>query len=58
MEGVEDLVVEDVDADEGPVADGLLGLLDESVYGSVSVEDDDAVSAGVDDICVMQAQIL
>jgi hypothetical protein len=24
--GVEDLVVEDVDADEGPVADGLLGL--------------------------------
>ena len=31
FEGVEGLVVEDVDADEGPVAEGLLGLLHESV---------------------------
>ena len=47
FEGVEDFVVEDVDADEGPVAEGVFGLLDESVDGSVLVEDDDAVSAGV-----------
>jgi len=31
FDGVEDFVVEDVDADEGPAADGLLGLLYESV---------------------------
>ena len=41
-DGVEDLVVEDVDADEGPVAYGLLGLLDEDVfaffYGKLDIE--------------------
>jgi hypothetical protein len=35
FEGVEEFVVEDVDADEGPVAEGLLGLLYESVDGPV-----------------------
>jgi len=30
FDGIEDLVVEDVDADEGPVADRFLGLLHES----------------------------
>jgi len=42
FEGFVDLVVEDVDADEGPVADGLLGLLDEDVfaffYGKLDIE--------------------
>jgi len=51
LDGFEDLVVEDVYADEGLIADRLLGLLDESVDGFVFVEDDDTISAGVGDIC-------
>lgn len=39
-DGFEDLVVEDVDDDEGLIADGPLELLDESVDGFVFVEDD------------------
>jgi len=48
--------VEDVDADEGPVAYGLLGL-HESVDGSVFVEDDD-VSTGVDRVREFRSRVL
>ena len=57
MRALKTFVVEDVDADEGPVADGLLGLLYESVDGSVFVEDDD-VSARVDRVREFRFRVL